>query len=847
MIRTQRKLILYLIIGIISAIIVAPTTNYLHTSTPQTVSASTQSMPMPLECFAVADSVDQLVRMDRFTGTFTDIGATGTSSIEAIAMSLDSNTLYAADAGQFGTLNMTTGVFTAIGAGIGTGNNTVLGAEPFNDVDSLSFDAATGILWGVVQTPNIIFAINPTTGTFIPNIFGAGNDYAELDMSTVPGNPPDTDDLGINPITGDFLVIANGLAPPAADRIVRVNIDPINPAASPGYNAATGLISTTDIAPLTNAGNPIRDMEGFSFFNDGSFYGTTGNASGGGNNDTLWAIDLTGTPGASTVVGAFTSYQDYESVGCLTAGSNTMSGTVFCEPVGSADGIFNAGDTAQNGAIVRLYRDNGTTPDQVDGSDTLIQSFTTGAGGTYNFELGIAGSFVLDIDPAIIPGGSVYTTPVTPGNDHDVDFVNTGPQFSEYGNSDNGNDFGFTCAALPQADLTVTKGDAPDPITPGNDLTYTIQVSNLGSNAATTATLSDPLPAGTTFVSHTPAAGWTCTTPAIGSGGTYNCSNPSVAVGGPYTFTLTVNVPPTYTTPNPIPNTATVGATNDSNAGNNTATANTSLSVPAGPDLTISKVDSNDPVQVGSTFSYTIVVSNIGSVAQTNSTVTDTLPAGISYISDNAGCTFVDPTLTCNLGTINPSGSASINITVSADTPGTVLNAASVAGGLAETNTANNTANEPTTIVTTSPPGNGGIILVFDPAISKIGVLEPGGLGLTGERITWIITITNIGTATGTNVIITDQMRPELRVDSLEIDDGLATIDGQSITFTIPSLEPGEVVEARIFTTVLRSPSDGMFDNTAILTAGGITLSATAVIPVPVGLPDTGYPPLNDK
>ncbi len=59
--------------------------------------------------------------------------------------------------------------------------------------------------------------------------------------------------------------------------------------------------------------------------------------------------------------------------------------------------------------------------------------------------------------------------------------------------------------------ITITKTDAPDPVAPGQNITYTITVNN--PNAAIVvnpAVLTDPIPAGTTFVSVAGPAGWTC-------------------------------------------------------------------------------------------------------------------------------------------------------------------------------------------------------------------------------------------------------------------------------------------------------------------------------------------------
>ena len=52
-----------------------------------------------------------------------------------------------------------------------------------------------------------------------------------------------------------------------------------------------------------------------------------------------------------------------------------------------------------------------------------------------------------------------------------------------------------------QADLSITKTDDADPVVAGTDLTYTLVVTNDGPSDATNVVVTDPLPAGTSFVS----------------------------------------------------------------------------------------------------------------------------------------------------------------------------------------------------------------------------------------------------------------------------------------------------------------------------------------------------------
>ncbi|HWM63419.1 MAG TPA: hypothetical protein VNP96_05450 [Solirubrobacterales bacterium] len=137
-------------------------------------------------------------------------------------------------------------------------------------------------------------------------------------------------------------------------------------------------------------------------------------------------------------------------------------------------------------------------------------------------------------------------------------------------------------AAAPSGstDLSITKSDSPDPVSVGSTLIYTIQVQNLGPEAATGVTVTDQLPKGVDFASATATAGQ-CTrkgkkvTCNLGS-----LSAPTIDYGGPPTVTISV-IPRKVGT---ISNTASVkGDGKDPVASNNKATATTSV---VGPTAT---------------------------------------------------------------------------------------------------------------------------------------------------------------------------------------------------------------------------------------------------------------------
>ncbi|MEX2140377.1 MAG: putative Ig domain-containing protein, partial [Pirellulales bacterium] len=130
-------------------------------------------------------------------------------------------------------------------------------------------------------------------------------------------------------------------------------------------------------------------------------------------------------------------------------------------------------------------------------------------------------------------------------------------------------------------DLVLTKTDSVESVNAGQDLTYTITVTNAGMVEGVNALLSDVLPSGTTFQSFTVPAGWTPSTPAVGSGGTVTATTPSLAGGDTATFTLVVKVDRGLADGTTLSNTATVTSqTPEFNDDNNSATVETFVTVP---------------------------------------------------------------------------------------------------------------------------------------------------------------------------------------------------------------------------------------------------------------------------
>ena len=327
-----------------------------------------------------------------------------------------------------------------------------------------------------------------------------------------------------------------------------------------------------------------------------------------------------------------------------------------------------------------------TTVESLQGG-TAADSFIFGAAGSV--AQGIDGNLGVDtLDNSAIPGHSV--TPTGPGTLDGFMGTATGV----------GTTFNNINVVAAAADLAVVK-TGPASANAGTVISYTITVTNNGPNPAINASLSDTIPAGTTFSSLASPGGWSCVTPPANGTGTVNCTQGSMAAGSAV-FTLNVNGPAGAAS---VSNTATVtSSSTDGTPGNNSSTANTNVVAVA--NLSITKTPQPGPYGTSSPLTYTIVVSNAGPGPAASVVVTDIIPAGTTFSSatPTQGSCSGTTTVTCNLGTIINAASATITLTVTSPAAaGVVSNTATVTTSSSDPNPANNTA---TATVTTVPSAN---------------------------------------------------------------------------------------------------------------------------------------------
>jgi uncharacterized repeat protein (TIGR01451 family) len=247
----------------------------------------------------------------------------------------------------------------------------------------------------------------------------------------------------------------------------------------------------------------------------------------------------------------------------------------------------------------------------------------------------------------------------------------------------------------PIPDLTATKTHAGS-FTQGDvGKTYTITVTNSGSApTAGVVTATDTLPVGLAVTAMS-GTGWTCTV------ATLSCTrSDALAAAASYPpITLTVNV--ANNAPSTVLNTVTVSGGGEVNSIN--SSAGDSAAVAPVTDLVVTKKHVGNFTQGDSGKIYTIIARNAGGAPTSGAiTVTDAMPAGLTATAiSGSGWSCTLGTLTCTRSDVLAGGTSypaiTVTVNVAANAAGALTNTATVSGG-GETNTANDTAADPTTV-----------------------------------------------------------------------------------------------------------------------------------------------------
>ncbi len=582
---------------------------------------------------------------------------------------------------------------------------------------------------------------------------------------------------------------------------------------------------------------------------------TLGNRHGPGGGGGGGVILVSGTPASISVAGAASGLTENPGVpygstagaagtsvtnASISQTSGTQSGAQ-CTPdmtLGKSHvGNFTRGSAASYTVPVSNLSPYGSTSGAVVVNDTLpLGLIPTTASGT-GWACSVASQTVSCVNPNVLGPSSSYpsitinanvaqTAPSTVTN---TALVSGGSEVNL------ANDSATDVAnVVSSADLSVTNTAAPNPVTAGNNITYTQVVTNNGPSAADNATVIQSVPTNTTFVSMGAPAGWSCITPVSGGTGNVVCSNVSLAGSTAATFSMVVKVNAGTANGTVIADTVTASSsTSDPNSANNSASASTVVGTTAGAELTVTNIASPNPVLAGNNITYTQVVTNTGTVAATTATFNEATPTNTTLVSITppAGwsCAAFPPQCTSASVAAGSSGTFTAIYTVSgAATSGTPIN------DTVTVNAANQAFGANSALATDIVATAGQADLVLTTAATPLTVIA-------GNNLTYIQTITNNGPSTATTLNFTQSIPANTTFVSVSAPAGWSCTTTTNVTCTAASLVASASANIIVVVNIAPSIAAGTISETA-------SVSATTTDPNPANNTNiTVNTPLVDK
>ncbi len=340
-------------------------------------------------------------------------------------------------------------------------------------------------------------------------------------------------------------------------------------------------------------------------------------------------------------------------------------------------------------------------------------------------------------------------------------------------------------ADVPNADLAVTKTvDNPGPNV-GDNVTFTVTVTNNGPDTAQAVSVGDSLPAGLTFVSANPA-------------GAYDSGTGVWTVGDlTNTQTATLEIVATVVAPGSLVNTATATSSTFDPSGANSASASVNA-LPA--DLSIVKSVSNAAPALGDNVTFTVTVTNNGPQNATGVSVADSLPAGLTFVSANPAAPYDAGTGIWTIGTLANGETSTLEVTATVNDPALLTNIATVSATTYDPSPANNSDDASVDV----PEVDLVVTNVVDDATPALN-----------SNVVFTVAVTNSGPDAAEGVTVTDLLPAGLTFVS---SDAGASYDPATGVWSVGGLASGVTRTIQITATVI---------DAALLTATAAAASTT--------------------
>ena len=345
------------------------------------------------------------------------------------------------------------------------------------------------------------------------------------------------------------------------------------------------------------------------------------------------------------------------------------------------------------------------------------------------------------------------------------------------------------------SNVNLNLAGTPGKLDVGGQVTYTATVSNSGKGAAGTVAFQDLLPAKATLVSATPSQGTCSGNPMI------LCSLGSLNAGASSTVTIIV----TANQPGPMTDNGWVSSNPPGHWQHHRTVTVSVLDVNAKVDLDLA--GSPGAVDPGQQVTYRATVSNSGNGPAGAVAFQDLLPGRVTLVSatPSQGTCSGNPTILCNLGSLNAGASATVTIVVTATQPGMLTDRG---------------------WVSSNPPGNwqheravNSEVRNVSPALALRLTGSPGSLN-AGQQVTFTATVTNTGNGSDANAGFQDVLPGNTALVSVTASQGtcagnpavvcnLGGLDrgvSATITIVVAANQPGTIIDRAWVST--NPPSD---------------------------------------
>ncbi len=385
-------------------------------------------------------------------------------------------------------------------------------------------------------------------------------------------------------------------------------------------------------------------------------------------------------------------------------------------------------------------------------------------------------------------------------------------------------------------DILVNKVDSVDPVALGQSTTYTVTTTNGGPSFATNVQMVDtfPAPSSTPTATFSYQGGLTINPPGIGTcvepalnatSGVLTCTFPGLASGQSAVVTYDMRAESISSGISGTTfNRAVVSADEPESLPNNNTTVHATTTRRVA-DLALVK-SAPATVTPGTTFDWTLTVTNNGPNPSTGAVITDTLPAGVAFQSASPGCVEAAGVVTCTLGTVASGGSTSVTINALVSSPyvgaNPLLNSGSVA-----------TVNEVDPVPGNNTGGSSSALAIADLQVVKAA---NNAQPVIGGNVIFSVAVTNNGPDSSTGIVVNDLLPAGYVYVTSSATQG-SYVSGTGV-WTVGSLANGASATLSITATVAAA---GPYANTAVVSSPVIDPipgnNTSTVTPVPLAGP----------